>query len=101
LDELTEDELLKILTLPPDSIVREYEELLALDDVRLTFQEEALRRVVRFSARKGTGARGLRAILEGVLEEVLFDAPEQRGRAVHIDGGFVEARLAKLESSQN
>jgi ATP-dependent Clp protease ATP-binding subunit ClpX len=97
LDELTEDELLQVLTVPPDSILREYQELLALDDVRLSVDEEALRAVVRFSVRKGMGARGLRAIMEEVLHEVMFEAPERRGETVVVDEPYVAERIARLE----
>ena len=99
LELLGEPELLRVLTEPPDSIVREYRELLGLDGIELDFTEDALREVVRFSIDKGLGARGLRSILEHVMSDVMFEAPEHRRRQVTVDEGFVRTRLAGLEAS--
>jgi ATP-dependent Clp protease ATP-binding subunit ClpX len=96
LEELSEDELVRVLTEPPDSVVREYQERLALDEIRLSFTEPALRRVVRFAGRKGMGARGLRSILEEVLHDLCFEAPERRGEDVKVDERFVDERLARV-----
>jgi ATP-dependent Clp protease ATP-binding subunit ClpX len=99
LDMLTEDELLRVLTEPPDAIVREYRELLALDDLALEFTKGALVEVVRFSTEKRLGARGLRAILERVMADVMFEAPERKRKLVRIDEGFVRRRLRSLSTS--
>jgi ATP-dependent Clp protease ATP-binding subunit ClpX len=99
LDLLGEPELLRVLTEPPDSIVREYRELLGLDGIELELTDDALREVVRFSIDKGLGARGLRSILEHVMSDVMFEAPEHRRRQVTVDQGFVRTRLAGLEAS--
>jgi ATP-dependent Clp protease ATP-binding subunit ClpX len=98
LDLLGEPELLRVLTEPPDSIVREYHELLGMDGIELKFAEGALREVVRFSVEKGLGARGLRSILEFVMADVMFEAPEHRSNHVTVDAGFVRTRLAGLEA---
>jgi ATP-dependent Clp protease ATP-binding subunit ClpX len=98
LDLLGEPELLRVLTEPPDSIVREYRELLGLDGIELDLTQDALREVVRFSIDKGLGARGLRSILEHVMADVMFEAPEHRRRQVTVDEGFVRVRLAGLEA---
>ncbi|OJT20429.1 AAA family ATPase [Archangium sp. Cb G35] len=99
LELLGEPELLRVLTEPPDSIVREYRELLGLDGIELDITDGALREVVRFSIEKGLGARGLRSILEHVMSDVMFEAPEHRHRQVTVDQGFVRLRLAGLEAS--
>jgi ATP-dependent Clp protease ATP-binding subunit ClpX len=99
LDELTPDELLEVLTGPPDAIVREYRELLAADDVDLTFTEPALREIVRFAWERGSGARGLRAILEEVMAEILFEAPERRGTRAAVDIGLVRRKLGQVDPS--
>jgi ATP-dependent Clp protease ATP-binding subunit ClpX len=93
LELLTEADLLKILTEPPDSVVREFQELLRVDSIDLTFTEGALREVVRYSLDKGLGARGLRAVLEHVMGEVMFEAPDSKGTAIKVDVGFVRRRL--------
>ncbi|WNG48902.1 ATP-dependent Clp protease ATP-binding subunit ClpX [Archangium minus] len=98
LDLLGEPELLRVLTEPQDSIIREYRELLGLDGIELDVTEEALREVVRFSIEKGLGARGLRSILEHVMSDVMFEAPEHRRRQFTVDQDFVRTRLGGLES---
>jgi ATP-dependent Clp protease ATP-binding subunit ClpX len=94
---LGEEDLLQIMTVPPDSIVREYQELLAMDDVKLDFEEEALREIVRYSIRRKTGARGLRSIVEEVCHDFMFEAPEKQGETLHVTRDFVRARLATLD----
>ncbi|MCI0571866.1 MAG: ATP-dependent Clp protease ATP-binding subunit ClpX [Myxococcaceae bacterium] len=96
---LGEDDLLRVLVEPPDAITREYRELLALDDVSLTFREDALREVVRFSVSRGLGARGLRSVLEHVMADVMFEAPERRARSVVVDRGFVHERLKTADDA--
>ncbi|HEY3354407.1 MAG TPA: ATP-dependent Clp protease ATP-binding subunit ClpX [Polyangia bacterium] len=97
LDALGEDDLLKILTVPPDSLVREYQELLAVDEVRLRFTDGALREIVRYSIRRRAGARGLRGILEEVCHDLMFEAPERRGDSLAVDADYVAARLGRLD----
>ena len=93
LDKLEEEDLVRILTEPPDAIVREYKELLSLDQVELKFQKAALREVSRYALEKGLGARGLRAIVEHVMADIMFDAPELRKKQVTIDEELVRRRL--------
>ncbi|WP_224247938.1 ATP-dependent Clp protease ATP-binding subunit ClpX [Hyalangium gracile] len=100
LHALGEQDLLRVLTEPPDSVLRELRELLSYDEIELDFTEEALRAVVRFSAEKGLGARGLRSILEHVMADVMFDAPELRRRRLTVDADFVRGRLAGLDTAQ-
>jgi ATP-dependent Clp protease ATP-binding subunit ClpX len=100
LQALGEADLIRVLTEPPDSIVREFRELLAYDEIDLEFSEEALRAVVRFSVEKGLGARGLRSILEHVMADVMFEAPERRRRKLVVDADFVNARLSRVDSAQ-
>ncbi|CAM3886912.1 ATP-dependent Clp protease ATP-binding subunit ClpX [Corallococcus sp. ZKHCc1 1396] len=97
LERLGEPELLRVLTEPPDAITREFKELLSLDDIELEFPEGGLREVVRYSVARGLGARGLRSILEHVMSDVMFEAPERRHRQVAVDADFVKARLSSLD----
>jgi len=97
LDELGPDELLEVLTGPPDAILREYRELLAADEVDLAFTDAALREMVRFAWDRGYGARGLRAVVEEVVGELLFEAPERRGTRVSVDLPWVRRRLAVVD----
>jgi len=98
LEPLGEQELFRVLTVPPDSLVREYRELLALDGVELNLTEGALREIVRFAIDKGVGARGLRSIMEEVMAEPMFEAPERRGSKLSLDATTVKRRLAGLGS---
>jgi ATP-dependent Clp protease ATP-binding subunit ClpX len=97
LEPLTDDQLFQILTLPPDSIIREYTELLKLDDVELHFEEEALREVVRYAVARRLGARGLRSIVEEVCHDVMFDAPDKRGVRLVVDRAYVALRVGRLD----
>ncbi|MFL5311353.1 MAG: ATP-dependent Clp protease ATP-binding subunit ClpX [Myxococcales bacterium] len=99
LSELSASELYEVLTAPPDSLVKEYREALKLDGVELDLEEDALRAVVQYAVEKRLGARGLRSILEEVLADVLFEAPERRGETVAIDRAFCERRLSKLDGA--
>jgi len=99
LEELTAGDLLQILTEPPDSLLREYREALLLDGVDLELHDGALRAIVEYSVEKKLGARALRSILEEVLADVLFEAPERRGDTVVVDRAFCEARLSKLDGA--
>jgi ATP-dependent Clp protease ATP-binding subunit ClpX len=99
LEALSAKELLAILTEPPDCLTREYRELLAIDEVELTFSEGALREVVNYAVEKRLGARGLRAILEEVMAEILFEAPERRGEKISIDAKYAGRRLTGLDAT--
>ena len=80
LDELTRDDLVHILVEPKDSIVRQYQELFRMDGIELTFTEGALEAVADLAVAKHTGARGLRAVLERVMRDVMFDLPGYTGK---------------------
>lgn len=75
LEELTEDDLARILTQPENALVKQYQKLFAVDGVKLTFTEEAVRQIADTSIRRGTGARGLRSIIEKTLEDTMFQLP--------------------------
>ncbi len=77
LQELDEDALVKILTEPKNAIVKQYTAMLGLDDVKLTVTADALREIARLAVARKTGARGLRSILENILLQPMFDAPEK------------------------
>ena len=78
LDELDEEALVRILTEPKNSLVRQYQKLMEPDGVDLEFEPEALREIARIAMRKNTGARGLRAIMESVMEDIMFDLPDEK-----------------------
>ena len=79
LEELTEDDLARILVEPENALVKQYQKLFAIDGVTLTFTEDAVRQIAATSIRRGTGARGLRSIIEKTLEDTMFQLPSMTG----------------------
>jgi len=75
LSNLNEDALMAILTQPKNALIKQYEYLLELDHVHLEFKEEALRAVAQLAIERETGARGLRAIVEGIMTQIMYDVP--------------------------
>jgi len=75
LESLDEDALVKILVDPKNALTKQYKKLFDLEGVGLTFDKEALRAVARRAVKRGTGARGLRAILEDMMTEIMFELP--------------------------
>ncbi len=78
LEGLTEDDLIKILSEPKNSITRQYQKLFALDKVELIFDDESLKEIAKQAIERKTGARGLRAIVENILLEAMFDIPSHK-----------------------
>jgi len=75
LEELTEDDLVHILTEPKNALVKQYQTLLSFDDVELEFTHDALLAIAKRAIERKTGARGLRSIIEDVMMDVMFDVP--------------------------
>ena len=73
--DLSEDDLVRVLTEPKNSLVKQYRKLLAMDGVDLTFKPEALRMLAKAALKRGTGARGLRAEMERLMTEIMYEAP--------------------------
>lgn len=80
LDELTEDDLVRILTEPKNALIKQYQKLFELEDSELVVSDDALRAIAHEAVDRGTGARGLRSICERVLQGVMYDLPEYEGR---------------------
>ena len=97
LQELSTDELMEVLEDPPDAVLKEYRELLRIDDVALSWEEGAFRPLARHVHRHQLGARVLRTLVEELFEEVMFQAPEWGGRQLHVSGTDVEKRLAEID----
>jgi len=77
LEELSESALIRILTEPKNAIVKQYQKLLSYDSVKLKFSDTALTAIAREAIRRKTGARGLRAILEDVMLDIMYEIPSQ------------------------
>lgn len=97
LEDLDEDALVTILTEPKNALVKQYQRLFEMEDVNLTFMEEALKAVARRAIARKTGARGLRSILEDILLDTMFELPNLSGvEEVVINGEVVEGRAHPL-----
>ena len=78
LEGLTEADLTRILSEPKNSIAKQYQKLFDLDKIELKFDEDALTEIARRAIDRKTGARGLRAIAENILLDVMFEAPSKK-----------------------
>jgi ATP-dependent Clp protease ATP-binding subunit ClpX len=79
LDELSEEQLIEILTKPKNALCRQYKKFFRMEKVDLTFTDEALASVARIAFKRGTGARGLRSVIEGVMLDLMYEVPSTEG----------------------
>ena len=79
LDPLDEDSLVRILTEPKNALCKQYQKLMDLDGVKLSFEDDALRAIAKKAMERKSGARGLRAIIEDVMLDTMFEIPGQQG----------------------
>ena len=92
--ELSEDDLVRILTEPKNSLVRQYQKLLAMDGVELSFEPAALKALAKSALTRKTGARGLRAEMEKLMVDVMFNAPgNAKMKKVVVTEKMIEERL--------
>ncbi|MDR0958566.1 MAG: ATP-dependent Clp protease ATP-binding subunit ClpX, partial [Clostridiales bacterium] len=76
LSSLDQDALVEILTRPKNAITKQYKQLFKFDNVELEFEDEALRSIAEKAIERGTGARGLRAVIEEFMTDTMFDVPD-------------------------
>ncbi len=97
LEDLDEESLVEILTQPKNALMKQYQRLFDMEDVQLTFSEDALLAVARKAITRRTGARGLRSILEAILLDTMFELPNLRGiEEVVVNSEVVEGRAKPL-----
>jgi ATP-dependent Clp protease ATP-binding subunit ClpX len=97
LDDLDQDALVDILTKPKNALVKQYQRLFEMEDVRLELTEEALRGIAMKAIARKTGARGLRSIMEGILLDSMFELPSLAGVSeIVINREVVEGRAKPL-----
>jgi len=106
LDSLSEGDFRRILVEPENSLVRQYTELLATEGVTISFTDEALDEVARIAqdvndTTENIGARRLYTLMERLLEELSFEAPEVSGQKINIDGDYVRSQLADLAGDED
>ena len=99
LETLSENDLLRILTEPKDAPVKQYEKLLAMDNVELIFEEEALRAVAKKAIERKTGARSLKGIIEDTMLDVMFEIPksDEKRRVTITKECLEEGKEPKIE----
>ncbi len=97
LEQLTEDQLVQILTEPRNALTRQYAKLMALEDVELEFSEDALRELASQAHKKGTGARALRSLIEKLMLDLMYDVPSRDDiAAIKITAAAVRGEGAPL-----
>lgn len=96
LDTLTEDDLVTIMTQPKNALVRQYQALFKCENVALEFEPNVLRIIAQRAKERGTGARGLRSMLEGIMTDIMYDLPDHKGVSkCIITEDFVEGKTAQ------
>jgi ATP-dependent HslUV protease ATP-binding subunit HslU len=106
LESLGEAEFVRILTEPRNALIRQYTALLETENVELTFEDDAIHEMARTAAvvndrTENIGARRLHTILEKLLEEISFDAPELSNQKLTIDAGYVQGKLADIVEDED
>lgn len=93
LKDLSEDDLVKVLTEPKNAITKQYQKLLALDSIDLEFKKDALVEIAKNAIERKTGARGLRATIEKVMTDIMFDA-DSKTKKISITKKLVVDKLS-------
>jgi ATP-dependent HslUV protease ATP-binding subunit HslU len=106
LDSLGKDEFLRILTEPKNALTKQYKDLLATENIEITFTPDSIERLAFLAADvnsrlENIGARRLHTIMEALLEEISFDAPDIAPAQIEIAPEMVNERLAELAKDQD
>ncbi len=106
LSALNKDDFIRILKDPENSLTRQYEALLKTEDINIEFNDEAIAEIAEMAQKvnentENIGARRLHTIMERVLDEISFDAPERKGDKIVVDREYVRSRLADLVTDED
>ncbi|TMA38956.1 MAG: ATP-dependent protease ATPase subunit HslU [Deltaproteobacteria bacterium] len=106
LEPLTKDDFVRILTEPENALTRQYTALLDTEGVTLVFRDDAVAEIARIAAEvnertENIGARRLHTVMERLLDQISFDAPEMGGREILIDAAYVRERLEQILQDQD
>ncbi|MBE0491640.1 MAG: ATP-dependent Clp protease ATP-binding subunit ClpX [Sulfurospirillum sp.] len=101
LSEISQEDMVRILTEPQNAIFKQYKKLFAIDKVELSFDKEALDAVATLAIKRKTGARGLRSIMEEIMTDVMYELPELAGYEVVITKDVVEKKQKPLYIKKN
>jgi ATP-dependent HslUV protease ATP-binding subunit HslU len=101
LDSLGKEEFIKILTEPQNALIKQYTALLETEDIKIEFTDEAISEIAGLAAlvndrSENIGARRLHTIMEKLLDEISFDAPDLEMKAIEIDAKYVREKLDKI-----
>ncbi|WP_415405842.1 ATP-dependent Clp protease ATP-binding subunit ClpX [Sulfurovum sp. CS9] len=96
LGEISKEDMVRILVEPKNALVKQYQKLFEIDEVKLTFEEDALSHIAQKAIDRKTGARGLRSILEEILLDIMYELPELSGYEVIITEDVVESGAKPL-----
>ena len=94
LTDLDEEALVTILTEPRNALVKQYQTLFSMEDVKLTFADDALKAIAKKALLRKTGARGLRSIMEGILLDSMYDLPTYEG----VEEVVIKAKVVEEEA---
>ena len=94
---LSKADLVKVLSEPKNALTKQYQRLMAMDNVELKFTAEALEMIAEKAVKRGTGARGLRALLEELMLDAMFEAPGKSGGICRIDAAAVRKGAAAVK----
>ena len=91
LNPLSESDLVRILTEPKNALTKQYQELLAMDGVKLEFEDDALKKIAELAIKKKIGARGLRSIIEKAMQNIMYSIPDMAGvKKVVVTSGVID-----------
>ncbi len=101
LEALTKDDFVRILTEPKNALIKQYTELMRTEDINLVFSPEAVEKIAETAAEvnsstENIGARRLHTVLEKLLDEISFNAPDMKEKKIVIDEGYVEEKIADI-----
>jgi len=106
LENLGEEEFVRILSEPKNALIRQYDALMRTEDIELEFTDDGIHEIARTAAlvnerTENIGARRLHTIMEKLLEDLSFDAPELRDKAITINAEYVRRRLAEIVEDED
>ncbi len=101
LEALTKDDFIQILTEPKNALIKQYTELMRTEDIKLSFTDEAVEKIAETAAEvnsstENIGARRLHTVLEKLLDEISFNAPDMKEKKITIDESYVEEKIADI-----
>lgn len=99
LKSLSEEALVDVLTSPKDSLVKQYQKLFRFDNVELEFTPDSLKTIAKIAIKKGTGARGLRSVVETFMTDIMFELPDHKGKKLTITDKVVTGEQSLFDAA--